>query len=332
MCVIIAKPATATHPTMEIIDACWARNPDGAGFSYINVNHGVSIVKGLMTLEALKAALAPLLAVESCTYLLHFRIGTHGGNTEVNTHPFWAKENKVAFVHNGILPMSRHDALLGVRSDTRAFVEDIVSTFPEDWHRRPAFQHLVEEYMGSNNKVAAIDKDGIVLLNDAAWALDKASGLHYSNMHWKAQKVTQFSSYYGLPAYYNDDYPGHGYVPVTAPAKPPQLTKPTMPGLLASQPYKRAISRFLTFVREDNDIAVLMGAVNSLLIDYSVTPEEVDVFLDYGYSQRALNKRLGIPPLSYAQLLDTLHAQTLLEAIESAGVLEDLKGQHIIVA
>ena len=54
-------------------------------------NGKVIIDKGYMSLEALKAALKKIAKEVDLTkeaMVLHFRIGTAGGNTPQNTHPF----------------------------------------------------------------------------------------------------------------------------------------------------------------------------------------------------------------------------------------------------
>ena len=333
MCVIIAKSSSAQHPTTEVLDACWARNPDGAGFAYANVEGGVSIIKGLMTLDALKAALAPLLAVPTSFYVLHFRIGTHGGNTAENTHPFWTTENEVALVHNGVLPMSREDKIMGPgRSDTRAFVEDVVAGFPDGWQHSAAYQHLVEEYMGRGNKIATVDKDGIVLLNASAWTEDKDTKLQYSNMHWKPsptvmQAPYMGSSHTGIP--YNwDDYYKRTPQPYL-PTMPVQLpgTSLALPDKSVSKGYRaargHALQRLGNLVRGEPGATDIIRAARLSIDEYQIVPEELETFADYAYTERT-RARIDMTPVpSFADLLLSLGAATLIDAVQATAVLEE---------
>ncbi len=194
MCIIAAKLAHAQHPTEDMLKAMWNKNPDGAGFAYPNVDGDITIIKGLMTYNDFRAALEPLLAVPTAFYLLHFRIATHGLRDGTMTHPFWAKENKLAICHNGILPYSTILDDKDPRSDTAAFTEDILSKLPEGWHLSEAWHHIIEEYMGRYNKIAIIEKEGIVLMNRSAWVEDKDTGLIFSNSSYVTYKAPVYDS------------------------------------------------------------------------------------------------------------------------------------------
>lgn len=185
MCIIAVKLAKSKHPTPEQLKAMWTKNDDGAGIAYPDVNGGITVVKGLMTFEAFMEAMQPLLEIENSHYVLHFRIGTHGSMGPDMTHPFWLTENKVALAHNGILPFT---AMLGAndeRSDTAAFVQDILNKLPEKWYEDDKWIHVVEEYMGQWNKMAVIDPEGVVFLNLSQWIEDKDSGMWYSNTSYR---------------------------------------------------------------------------------------------------------------------------------------------------
>ena len=332
MCVIIAKSSSAQHPTLEDLDACWARNPDGAGFAYANVEGGVSIIKGLMTLDALKAALAPLLAVPTSFYVLHFRIGTHGGNTPENTHPFWTTENHVALVHNGVLPMSRETQIMGEgRSDTRAFVEDVVAGFPDGWQHLAAYQHLVEEYMGRSNKIATVDKDGIVLLNASAWTEDKDTKLQYSNMHWKPAPTIMHGPYTGI-SYNWDDYHKRTPQPTTyGLTMPPQLpgTSLALPDKSVSKGYRaargHALQRLGNLVRGEPGATDIIQAARVSIDEYQIVPEELETFADYAYTERTKARVYNLEVPTFAALLVSLGAATLVDAVQATAVLEETK-------
>ncbi len=205
MCIVIVKRASAKHPTDDVIKRCWQGNPHGAGVAYASKD-GVVIDKGHMTVEALIEALAVVREVPHSWYLVHFRIATHGSRGPENTHPFWTTKDKVAIAHNGILPCSSLMAAMQGRSDTNAFAEDFLSLLPDGWVTNKFLGHVVEEYMGSGNKIAMIDEKDVYVLNKAGWNEDKETGLVYSNYSWKPATVTNYSS-----TGYTRDY---GYGPV----------------------------------------------------------------------------------------------------------------------
>lgn len=185
MCIIIAKTADSLPPSDRVLQECWASNPHGAGIAYVNDTGGVSISKGHMTLEALTEALSVVREVKGAQYLVHFRIATHGGQDESNTHPFWTDKGKVAICHNGILPISRlADPVFG-RSDTHMFAEDVLSKLPPDWHKDAVWTHVIEEYMGPGNKIATITAEGVSILNRDRWNEDTGTGLLFSNSSWR---------------------------------------------------------------------------------------------------------------------------------------------------
>ena len=50
MCVILVKERGIELPTKDILESCWKRNPDGAGFMFNDCDK-VVIMKGFMTFE-----------------------------------------------------------------------------------------------------------------------------------------------------------------------------------------------------------------------------------------------------------------------------------------
>ncbi len=106
MCVIV-MPKGKKKVTDEMIDKMWKSNGDGAGLAYIKKGK-VVVQKGFMTKDEFKARYASL---NTFPHALHFRIGTHGGNVPMLTHPFPCdgsgnalryKADSVLF-HNGIV-------------------------------------------------------------------------------------------------------------------------------------------------------------------------------------------------------------------------------------
>ena len=126
MCVICHKSKSKKLPSKETIEAMWKRNPDGAGIMW-RTDKGVSYMKGFMQLEEFLHFVDVNRKMLSETEVaMHFRIGTHGGNTPGNTHPFVVDDTadphkltgggeKIVLMHNGILPLNPRRATI---SDT----------------------------------------------------------------------------------------------------------------------------------------------------------------------------------------------------------------------
>ncbi len=331
MCIIIAKTSSAKHPSEEVIRKCWASNSDGAGFAYGDSTGGVSISKGHMKLESLLAALERVRAVERSWYLLHFRIATHGSRGADMTHPFWVTKDKVALAHNGILRYSSLCDAKDGRSDTAAFTEDVLAKLPENWHQNEAFVHLIEDYLGTGNKFAIIDHDGIRLLNKSAWNEDKETGLWFSNYSWRpAQSYTNHNPT-GTVAPYK--YEGvYGYQPnqggnqagPTGAGKPTSGTSQTQldfPGLTrplrqASDAKHRAAcltvrQRCSAMVNAGLLAATDASAIREYIDEMAVLPEEAEDFLDFLQEQRD-----AVPGTTVDDALIVLGVKTILEAIE----------------
>lgn len=108
MCVAILTTA-GTKLTKDIIDSGWTSNPDGGGFAYVDDNSTLQIKKGFLEPEDfLKEYMgAADKYSDTSPFLVHMRIGTSGGNTENNTHPFKipsvGDSPEGAMIHNGVL-------------------------------------------------------------------------------------------------------------------------------------------------------------------------------------------------------------------------------------
>jgi len=129
MCVAIIVTAGNAIPSDDILYRCFRTNPDGAGFAWADGEY-VHFHKGFMEPEGLLKALKKEVPPEAAC-LIHFRIGTHGGDGPEFTHPFpvttVAKDMYMqcgrikgrVLVHNGIIRGFGKD---GVLSDTQDFV------------------------------------------------------------------------------------------------------------------------------------------------------------------------------------------------------------------
>lgn len=189
MCIICAKPAGVPMPSESTIDNMWNNNSDGAGIMY-NANGRVVIEKGFMTLKATKAALKRIGAkvdLDKVPVVLHFRIGTAGGNIPENTHPFPISDNiavlkklrmevPIGVVHNGIIPITTRQKDI---SDTMEYIASqmaplsrAVPRFYEDKNLMLVIKNAIGSKMAFLNAEGEIYTVGDFLTED---------GILYSN-------------------------------------------------------------------------------------------------------------------------------------------------------
>ena len=200
MCIICIKEKNVNLPTTETIENMWYNNADGAGVMYPTTK-GVQIRKGFMTLKAFKKGLEAIrkeIDTTATPMILHFRIGTHGGDTAENTHPFPISDKlpllqskrltvPLAVAHNGIISItpSRKDI-----SDTMEYVMSqmyplyqLKKTFYKDVHGLQLIYNAIQ------SKMAIMDAHGyIATVGDFI----KDGLLYYSNTSYKAMKYAKW--------------------------------------------------------------------------------------------------------------------------------------------
>lgn len=181
MCIIALKPEKA-RLSREQLQIMWDANPHGAGFMYAH-DGKVHVVKGLMTMDALVAAIEEVGPLRKM--VLHFRIKTHGAISPEMTHPFWVNEGKLAMVHNGVIRPLVHKTTESI-SDTAVFVKTLADNYVDpllavknSFHRE-----MMEAYIGYS-KMVFMDSTG------RTWILNEHLGewnknIWYSNQKYKA--------------------------------------------------------------------------------------------------------------------------------------------------
>ena len=208
MCVIAVKPANIAMIDNQTIENCWYNNDDGAGFMY-PAHGGVKIKKGYMTLKALKKALKALnkeIDTIATPIVLHFRIGTSGGNVAANTHPFPVSESlaalqktqlttPLAVAHNGVIDIRPRKKDI---SDTMEYILSQLAPLyqlKKDFYRHEAGKQLI--YNAIQSKMAFMDAAGRISL---VGKFEKDGEYYFSNSSYKA--------YYRSYSYWDkwDDY------------------------------------------------------------------------------------------------------------------------------
>ena len=189
MCIICCKPMGKDMPSEEIMKNMWVNNPDGAGFMYVK-DHKVVIEKGFMEFEVFKAALEKVkkkVDLKKTAVVLHFRIGTHGGNTAGNTHPFPISDSvgilkklkyttNVGVAHNGIISITprRKDI-----SDTMEYIASQLAPLQKavkEFYKDANLMTMIENAISS--KMAFLDGDGGIY---TIGHFEENNGLLYSN-------------------------------------------------------------------------------------------------------------------------------------------------------
>lgn len=177
MCVIAISPTGVNAPTESNLRDMFQYNDDGAGISYV-LNNAVYTFKGMMTwadFEKTYALIEKKIKTAGKTLtdiplVYHFRIGTHGPNSEALTHPFpisnqfkhlTALEYKadVVMAHNGII--NSVTPRTGW-SDTQQYISDIIMPLIKTdryFYKNKHFQELMRN-TNNGSRFVFLDKDG----------------------------------------------------------------------------------------------------------------------------------------------------------------------------
>lgn len=201
MCVICVKPSGIELPDMDTFRAMWNNNRDGAGFMYAHEGR-VFINKGFMKFDDFKAALKDIentLDTMVTPMVFHFRIGTHGGNTPQNTHPFPISRDlkdlqtlsgafPIGVAHNGVIRIDTPENV----SDTMQYIMTKLAPIYEKMG--PGFMQdddtLTRIKTETGSKLAILRADGhITCIGD--FHHDVVDGCYYSNYSY----LPELSSY-----------------------------------------------------------------------------------------------------------------------------------------
>lgn len=215
MCVIAYKPMNENFCGKSVLSQCFDSNPDGAGFMYA-VNGKVFIQKGYMTFNSFWKSLKKVRSMygDKIPYVMHFRIGTQGGNVAQNTHPFPLSKNMqdlkqlkfktdIGIAHNGIIDLTSSGWGSKVDySDTMKFITDYASLIIKDknYYKDEDTKLLLERL--ADSRLCILDKDGHCECLGDGWIYDKELKMYFSNSSYvkpiykKKPTATQWSSMY----------------------------------------------------------------------------------------------------------------------------------------
>ena len=229
MCVIVYKPRDAKMPDRETLLKCWNRNSDGAGFA-VYKDGKPYFEKGFMVFDDFYDALInnkPYWENGQC--VMHFRIGTQGGNTKFLTHPFPVTEgldamhrqsgfSDVLLFHNGILGATSSKYFKDKypnQSDTSLFAHLILRHFVSRKKITEDADNFIEELI-DGNKFVILDDWGVRTYGK----FEKVGDVYYSNLHWQGY------SYYGTSYKWNRVWDDDDYKPLAIGTTTTKTTTP----------------------------------------------------------------------------------------------------------
>ena len=225
MCIIAYKPEHVNFPGKKTLRRCFDNNDDGAGYMFAD-GREVHILKGFMTFDKFWKSLKESRQKygEDIPYVMHFRIGTQGGNTKDLTHPFPLSEDmnelrkvkdkcEIGIAHNGIIDLTTSYSKKVDYSDTMKFITDYLSLIITNmkYYREPRTLRLIKELAGS--KLAILDKNKHCEL---IGEFIEENGIYYSNYSYRQPRYTGTTAVH-VPYSYDwddyDDYGAYGYWP-----------------------------------------------------------------------------------------------------------------------
>lgn len=204
MCIIAICKSGVPFPTKDTIENMWFSNPDGAGIMYTDGSGKVIIDKGYMTLEEFEARIDGLkkeIDVTAESVVLHFRIGTAGGNTPENTHPFPISkkvdmlqslyvQSDIGVAHNGVIHIDRPIKSI---SDTMEYIRSKLSYL---YHRQKKF-YKSEKCM-AEIKAEITSKMAFLLPDRSVYTIGdfitEKDGMVYSNTSYEESRYFKYGS------------------------------------------------------------------------------------------------------------------------------------------
>lgn len=189
MCIIGIKPLKIKDFSEEILQNCWNRNSDGAGYAFWDAEKSLwSVRKGFMKWkDFMESYESNHFGEDDCTFV-HFRIGTAGLKDGGNTHPFPICDDLEAMrvtefdtnmlaIHNGVVGKGDNKY-----SDTMIYIKEYLHPLMPVWNderiRRNVADRILEK--GSSRWVVAI---GNGYWKYGTWANNE--GQFFSNDNFK---------------------------------------------------------------------------------------------------------------------------------------------------
>jgi len=152
MCIAIHQPRNTTLKK-RTLRKCWDVNPDGAGLMF--ADGGEVRTSKHSTFDGFYTEYSKVKrTIDPADLVIHFRIATHGGINERNTHPHQVNLN-TWLVHNGVI--SQQCVKGSMLSDSIHFAK-LLGNLPLNFTNNKAIMELISDY---------IDTDKIIFLNSS---------------------------------------------------------------------------------------------------------------------------------------------------------------------
>ena len=198
MCVILVKERGIELPTKDVLESCWKRNPDGAGFMFNDCNK-VVIMKGFMTFEEFYLRLQTaneFYHLKEKGLVIHFRIATSGLKDKGNCHPYPITNDNLdlrksfivtdlGIAHNGII--RNYNGKDKVLNDTQLFIKNDLfelNSLDKKFYKNSIFQSMIERLIDGSRLVFLNEKGEIIKLGN--WFQD--GNYYFSNLNHISKK------------------------------------------------------------------------------------------------------------------------------------------------
>lgn len=180
MCVILVKERGIELPTKDILESCWKRNPDGAGFMFNDCDK-VVIMKGFMTFEEFYLRLQTaneFYHLKEKGLVIHFRIATSGLKDKGNCHPYPISNDnldlrksfittELGIAHNGII--RSYNGKNNILNDTQLFIKNDLfelNSLDKKYYKNVIFQSMIERLIDGSRLVFLNKKGEIIKLGN----------------------------------------------------------------------------------------------------------------------------------------------------------------------
>lgn len=177
---MIHKPAGVEVPD-RLLESAAGYNPHGFGIMVLHEDGRLELRRRSRTHINTLRTVYERFREQQC--VIHFRYGTSGNISQVNTHPIRVTR-EVYVAHSGTIEVNRHR---NGRSDTWHFVQDYLRPLlkhrPEALHEA-GFQNLVRAWTGPNNQFVFMDaRTGKTVIINREQGVE-IDGLWLSSTRW----------------------------------------------------------------------------------------------------------------------------------------------------
>lgn len=223
MCVILFKSQNCALPSKKEIKSMWNTNPDGAGIMWQKNNGKVNFIKGFMSCKKLiKHLFSNQEELVKAKVAIHFRITTHGGTSEGNTHPFVADMNVSPHLLSGTANyVLMHNGMLTVKPREKNISDSAELALRAGSYENPRyFLEQINDLVDDNKIILFVkgeeplfigdweEKDGFIYsnLNHDFIKPSKKYPYNYYDYDFKYDYDNYKANYYNGDSYYEDGY------------------------------------------------------------------------------------------------------------------------------